>query len=200
VSRHRRRSIVLAVAGTVLALLALLRLAGGGDARVVAVARVARLVTVRPVPAGTRITASDLGLERVPAAFASAHQLSRPAEAIGHRAAVALAAGAPVMDAEIELRPSLAGAREVAVRLDDAAGIPFGDLAGVRADVYLTPPGRRSRSRLVLADVVVLAASHSDAGAVATLLLPGAAVPVAIAAEAEGTLRLVVHAAAGGGR
>jgi Flp pilus assembly protein CpaB len=197
-SRHRRRSIVLAVAGTVLAVLGLLRLAGGGTARVVSEQRVGRLVTVRPVPEGGRITGADLGLERVPAAYASSHQLSRPAQAVGRRAAVALGAGAPVMDAEIVPRPLVTGAREVAVRLDDAAGMPSGDLTGVRADVYVTPPGRRARSRLVLADVVVLAAARSDAGTVATLLLPGSAIPVAIAAEAEGTLRLVVHASGDG--
>lgn len=196
-SRHRRRSIVLALAGTVLALLGLLRLAGSGGGQVTAPPRVGRLVTIRPVPAGSRITASDLGLQEVPAAYASVHQLSRPAQAVGLRAAVALAAGAPVMDAELLMRPLVPGAREVAIRLDESAGTPAGDLTDVRADVYVTPPGRHARSRLVLADVVVLSASHADAGSVATLLLPAASVPVAIAAEAEGTLRLVVHLPAG---
>jgi Flp pilus assembly protein CpaB len=197
-SRHRRRSILLALAGTVLAVLGLVRLAAGGSARVVPEQRVGRLVIVRPVPAGSRITGADLGLERVPAASASPHQLSRPAQAVGRRAAVSLGVGAPVMDAEIVARPVVAGAREVAVRLDDAAGMPSGDLTGVRADVYVTPPGRRARSRMVLADVVVLAASRSDAGAVATLLLPASAIPLAIAAEAEGTLRLVVRTSGAG--
>jgi hypothetical protein len=197
VSRHRRRSIVLALAGTVLALLGLLRLAGGGG-HVARLPQVRRLVTIRAVAAGSRITAADLGLQRVPAAYASVHQLSRPAQAVGLRAAVALAAGAPVMDAELSLRPLVAGEREVAVRLDDAAGMPAGDLTDVRADVYVTPPGRHAQSRLVLAGIVVLSASHADAGSVATLLLAPAAVPVAIAAEAEGTLRLVVHLSAGG--
>jgi Flp pilus assembly protein CpaB len=197
VNRHRRRSIALALAGTVLALLGLMRLAGSGGDPATAVPRVGRLVTIRPVPAGSRITAADLGLQRIPAEYASVHQLSRAAQAVGLRAAVALAAGAPVMDAELLVRPRKPGAREVAVRLDDSAGMPAGDLTDVRADVYVTPPGRRPHSRLVLAGVVVLSASHADAGSVATLLLPAAAVPVAIAAEAEGTLRLVVHLSAG---
>lgn len=197
-SRHRRRSIVLGLAATVLALLGLLRLAGGTGAQATKVQRAARLVTIRAVPAGSRITAADLGLQRVPAAYASAHQLSRPAQAIGLRAAVALVAGAPVMDAEVQRRQLAPGAREVAVRLDDAAGMPSGDLEDVRADVYVTPPGRHAHSRLVLAGVIVVSAAHADGGSVATLLLPRAAVPIAIAAEAEGTLRLVVQLSAGG--
>ncbi len=195
-SRHRRRSILLALAGTALALLGLVRLGGGDAGHVATPPQVRRLVTIRAVAAGSRITAADLGLQRVPAAYASAHQLSRPGQAVGLRAAVTLAVGAPVMDAELLVRPLVPGAREVAVRLDDAAGMPSGDLTDMRADVYVTPPGRHSRSRLVLAGVVVLSAAHADAGAVATLLLPRAAVPVAIAAEAEGTLRLVVHLSA----
>jgi hypothetical protein len=63
--------------------------------------------------------------------------------------------------------------------------------------VYITPPGSRSRSRLVLEDVLVLAATRVDGGSVATVLLPPRAVPAAIAAEAQGSLRLVVHAQAG---
>ena len=154
---------------------------------------------MRTVAAGSRIAAADLGIVHLPGAYASPHQLSAPAQAVGRRAAVTLAAGAPVMDAELRQTPVPAQAREVAVRLDDAAGIPAGDLADVRADVYLTPPGRDARSRLVLAGVVVLSATHSDGGSVATLLLPRPAVPVAIAAEAQGALRLVVHAPGGRG-
>jgi Flp pilus assembly protein CpaB len=196
-SRHRRRSIAFALAGVVLAVLAFGRLAADGPGRVVAAARVERVVTVRTVAAGSRITAADLGVVRVPSAAASSHQLSAPGQAIGHRTAVTLAAGAPVMDAELIATAAPPDARAVALRLDDAAGIPAGELSGVRADVYVTPPGRVPRSRLVLADVVVLAAVRSDGGSVATLLLPRAAVPVAIAAESEGALRLVVHTVGG---
>jgi Flp pilus assembly protein CpaB len=196
-SRHRRRSIAFALAGVVLAVLAVGRLAAGGAARVAVSARVERLVTVRPVAAGSRIAAADLGVVRVPSAGASPHQLSAPGQAIGHRVAVTLVAGAPVMDAELVAGAAPADARAVAVRLDAAAGIPAGDLAGARADVYVTPPGRDPHSRLVLAGVVVLAAVRSDGGSVATLLLSRAAVPVAIAAESEGALRLVVHTVGG---
>jgi hypothetical protein len=192
-SRHRRRSIAFALVGVVLAVLALTRMAAGGGTRTPG-GRVVRIVAVRTVAAGSRIVAADLGITHLPAAYASPHQLSAPAQAVGRRAAVTIAAGAPVMDAEVPETPVPTGAREVAVRLDDAAGIPAGDLADVRADVYLTPPGRDARSRLVLAGVVVVAATHSDGGSVATLLLPRPAVAVAIAAEAQGALRLVVHA------
>lgn len=198
VSRHRRRSIALAVAGVALALLGLGRLAAGGGSAAPSAARVARLVTVRTVPAGGRLSAADLGVVRLTASVASPHQLGRPAEAIGRRTAVTLVAGAPVMDAELETAHAPAGARAVAVRLDDAAGIPAGDLAGAHADVYLTPPGRSRPSRLVIADALVVSATHADGVSVATLLLPPRAVPVAIAAESAGTLRLVVRAGSGG--
>lgn len=196
-SRHRRRSVAFAVAGALLALLGLTRLASGSADRVAPPGRVERIVAVRTVLAGSRIAAADLGIVHLPSAYASSHQLSAAAQAIGRRAAVTLAAGAPVMDAEVAVTPFPAGAREVAVRLDDAAGIPAGDLTDVRADVYVTPPGRDTRSQLVLEGVVVLAAAHSDGGSVATLLLPRSAVRLAIAAEAEGALRLVVHAGGG---
>jgi len=198
VSRHRRRSLALALAGVVLALLGLSRLGSGADGRPPTGRQVIRVVAVRPVAAGARIVAGDLGTVRQPAAWASPHQLADPADAIGRRAAVALLAGAPVMDAELETSAALADGRELALRLDDAAGVPAGDLADVRGDVYLTPPGRGSRTRLVLANVLVVSARRDDSGSVATLLLPPSAVSGAIAAEGEGSLRLVVRGAAAG--
>jgi Flp pilus assembly protein CpaB len=198
VSRHRRRAIAFALAGVVLALLAVTRLSAGTASRPVAADRVVeRVVALRTIPAGSRIAAADLGIVDLPAAAASQHQLSAPAQAVGRRAAVTLAVGAPVMDAELLVTPAPADAREVAVRLDDAAGVPAGDLTDVRADVYVTPPGRRGRPRLVLQGVVVLSAAHTDNGSVATLLLPRSAVPLAIAAEAAGALRLVVDTVGG---
>jgi Flp pilus assembly protein CpaB len=196
VSRGRRRSLVLALAGIVLAVLGFGRLGSGSAAHGPSDRRVVRVVAVRPVAAGDRIAASDLGTVRIPAAWASPHQLADPAAAIGRRAAVALVAGAPVMDAEVSSAATPPAARELALRLDDLAGIPAGDLADVRGDVYLTPPGRGGRTRLVLANVLVLSARRDDTGSVATVVLPRAAVPDAIAAEAEGSLRLVVR---GGG-
>jgi Flp pilus assembly protein CpaB len=198
VSRHRRRSLVLALAGVVLAVLGLSRLGAGAEGRVPTARRVIRVVAVRPVSAGARIAAEDLGTVRLPAAWASPHQLADPVDAIGRRAAVALVPGAPVMDAEVSASTAPADAREVAIRLDAGAGIPAGDLADVRGDLYLTPPGRSSRPRLVLANALVVSARHDDSGSVATLLLPPSAVAGAIAAEGEGSLRLVVRGGSAG--
>jgi hypothetical protein len=198
VSRHRRRSIVFSLAGAVLALLAFGRLAANGSGDGAPNPRVTRIVAVRLVPAGERLTAADLGVVRLAAADASPHQLAAAAQAIGRRTAVTLVPGAPVMDAELAASRAPADAREVALRLDDDAGIPAGDLADVRADVFVTPPGRRRPSRLVLAGVRVVSATRVDGVSVATVLLPSQAVPAAIAAESEGALRLVVHAGLAG--
>src|SRR6185312_2596774 len=160
VSRHRRRSLAFALAGIVLALLGLAQLGSGGEGRTPAGRRVARVVAVRPVAAGARIAASDLGIVRLPAAWAPRHQLADPADAIGRRAAVGLVAGAPVMDAEVAFSTTPKDGRELALRLDDVAGVPAGDLADVRGDIYLTTPGRRGRTRLVIADVLVVSARH----------------------------------------
>jgi SAF domain len=193
VSRHRRRSLVLALAGIVLAALGLGRLGSGPAAQAPSGRRVVRVVAVRSVAAGAPIAAADLGTVRIPAVWASPHQLADPAAAIGRRTAVGLVVGAPVMDAEVVTVSPPPAARELALRLDDAAGLPAGDLADVRGDVYLTPPGRGGRTRLVLANVLVLSARRDDTGSVATVLLPPVAVPAAIAAEGEGSLRLVVR-------
>jgi hypothetical protein len=193
VSRGRRRSLVLALAGIVLAVLGVGRLGSGGAAQAPSGRRVVRVVAVRPVAAGGRIAAGDLGTVRIPSACASPHQLADPAAAIGRRSAVALVVGAPVMDAEVVSATAPPAGRELALRLDDLAGIPAGDLVDVRGDVYLTPPGRGARTRLVLANVLVVSARRDDTGSVATVVLPPAAVPDAIAAEGEGSLRLVVR-------
>ena len=76
-------------------------------------------------------------------------------------------------------------------------GLPAGDLAGARADVFLATPGRRSDPTIVLTDVLVVAADRSDGSAVATLRLPAAAVATIIAAEGRGSLRLVVRSTPG---
>jgi Flp pilus assembly protein CpaB len=193
VSRNRRRSLGLALAGILLAVLGLGRLGSGSTAQAPAGRAVVRVVAVRPVAAGARIAAADLGTVGIPAAWASPHQLADPADAIGRRTAVALIAGAPVMDAELVSATPPPAARELALRLDDVAGIPGGALTDVHGDVYLTPPGRRAHTRLILADVLVLSARRDDSGSVATVVLPPSAVPDAIAAEGEGSLRLVVR-------
>jgi hypothetical protein len=118
-------------------------------------------------------------------------------QAVGRRAAVALPLGSPVMDAELTSGWQVADGHDVAVRLDDVAGIPAGDLAGLRADLYLTVAGRPPRTRCVLRGVLVVSARPGADGSVATPRLPERLVAVAIAAEGEGALRLVADAPGG---
>ncbi len=159
-------------------------------------AMAAEVVVVRDLPAGARITPAALGVVRVPARYAIRGAVTAVPEAAGHRLAVAVPAGTVLMQAELETGDRIAAARDVAVRLDDAAGLPAGDLAGARADVLLVPPGRGAAPAVVLADVLVVAARSSDGAAVATLRLPAAAVGAVVAAEGRGSLRLIVRAPA----
>ena len=153
-----------------------------------------QVVVVRPIPAGARLTARDLAVVRLPAQYAPSGAVAGPRAVLGRRVAVALPTGAPLMEAELAPdAPAFAG-RDVAVRVDDAAGLPAGDLSGVRADVMLAPSGHGSEPTVVLADVQVVAAGRIDGVAVATLRLPPAAVATLIAAESRGSLRLVVRA------
>lgn len=188
VSRHRRRAVVLGATTVVLVLLAL----GGMGGSSSAVPRPMQQVVVvrRPLAAGARIAAADLAVSAVAAPWASPHQLNDPGQAIGRRAAVSLAAGSPLMDSELA-QDAVAGARDVTVRLDDAAGLPIDPPDGGRADLYLVLSGRPPRVRLVLSGVPVVASRTSDGAAVATLRVPPRDVSELIAAEAAGSLRLV---------
>jgi Flp pilus assembly protein CpaB len=188
VTRGRRRALGWAAVALLLAGLALTR--GGGrqspQARLASV-----VVAVRAIPAGRPIAAADLRVRQVPAAAVSVHQIASPSAAVGRVAAVALAAGSPLMDAELA-SPAGPASRDVAVRLDDLAGVPAEATQGVRADLYLTRAGRRPVIQRVLSGVLVVAASRSSDGAVATLRLAPDQVQTAIAAEGLGQLRLVV--------
>ena len=189
-SRHRRRALLLAIAAAGLAAAGLARL-GDVPAPRAAPVRVQQVVVARPVAAGARLVRADLAVTAVPARYASPHRVGDPAQAVGRRAAVVLPAGSPLMDAELRRDAPAAGMREVALRLDASAGAPAGDLAGLRADIFLARSGRPPVR--VLADVLVVQAGRADAGTVATVLLPPAAVAAAIAAEGRGALRLVVR-------
>ena len=76
-TRHRRRSIALALVAAVLVLAALLR--GGGDATSPADPLVQIVSVRRPLAAGVRIAASDLAVRAVPSRWADPHQLTDPA-------------------------------------------------------------------------------------------------------------------------
>jgi Flp pilus assembly protein CpaB len=188
VMRNRRRAIGWIVVAAALALVAVAR-SGGGEASRPAMLRQV-VLTARALPAGRPIQAPDLVVRRVPAQAASPHELGDPAAAVGRVPAVALPPRSPLMDAELAA-PSTSGRRDVALRLDDLAGVPAGDLAGGRADVYLIQSGRTPRIRRVLANVLVVSAGHSADGSVATLRLAPGLVARAISAEGAGQLRLV---------
>jgi hypothetical protein len=85
-------------------------------------------------------------------------------------------------------------ARDVAVRLDQVAGLPGGDLVDTNADLYLVVPGRPPRIRLVIQDVLVVASSSADGAMVATLRVTDTDVAMLIEAESDGSLRLVRRA------
>lgn len=188
-TRHRRRSIGLAALAVVLVLVSLMR--GGGNASS-SVDPLVQIVSVRrPLAAGVRIAASDLAVRTVPSRWADPHQLTDPEAAIGRRSAVPLEAGAPLMDAELAAaEDSGAHSRDVAVRLDDVAGLPGGDLAGTTADLYLVTPGRPPHIRLVIAGVQVVGSSTADGAMVATLRVSSGDVAALIEAESSGSLRL----------
>jgi Flp pilus assembly protein CpaB len=188
-TRHRRRSVALAVVAVVLALAALMHGAGGALSPV---DPLVQIVSVRrPLAAGTRIVASDLAVRSIPSRWADPHQLTDPAAAIGRRSAVSLSAGAPLMDAELMAVANTGShSRDVAVRLDAAAGLPVGDLAGTTADLYLVTPGRPPQIRLVIEAVEVVGSSAADGVMVATLRVSSADVASLIAAESSGSLRL----------
>lgn len=195
-TRHRRRAIGWIVIAAALALVAVARSGGASASRPVVLRQV--VLTARALPAGRLIQSQDLVVQRVPARTASPHEVDDPSIAVGRTPAVALPPGSPLMDAELAA-PATSGQRDVALRLDDLAGVPAGDLAGARADVYLIQSGRSPRIRRVLANVLVVSASHSADGSVATLRLPPGLVARAISAEGAGQLRLVSVTTPGSG-
>jgi Flp pilus assembly protein CpaB len=198
VSRHRRRAIVYLVLAVALAVAGLAVL-GHGSATAPRVRTATQVVVLRSVAAGERLTADAIAVSRLPVRYAWSGAVSDPRAALGRRTAVALPAGAPLMEAELASHDGPVAGRDVAVRVDDAAGLPAGDLAGAHADVVLALPGRGAAPSVVLSNVLVVAAGRSDGTAVATLRLPRAAVGPLIAAEARGSLRLVVRVGPGVG-
>jgi Flp pilus assembly protein CpaB len=198
VSRHHRKAIAylgLAVLLTIAGLVAL----GHSSAASPPIEMATQVVVLRSVAAGERLTADALAVARLPARYSLDGAVGDPRAVLGRRVAVALPAGAPLMEAELASDAGLAAGRDVAVRVDDAAGLPAGDLAGVHADVVLARSGRDAVPTVVLSNVLVVAAGRADGTAVATLRLPPAAVGALIAAEGRGSLRLVVRVGQGAG-
>lgn len=187
--RHRRRSVAFAALALVLALVALNGFGGSGRPSPQPMQRVVSLR--RPVAPGQRIALADLATGAVPITWASPHQLADPGVAVGRVAAVALPAGAPLMDSELAVTSAGQVGRDVSLRLDEAAGLPLDPPDGLTADLYLVRPGRAPRVQLVLADTLVIASRTVDGTAVATLRVRDRDVPVLIEAESAGSLRLV---------
>jgi hypothetical protein len=187
--RHRRRGVAFAALALVLALVALNGFGGSGRPSPQPMQRVVSLR--RPVAPGQRIAPADLATGAVPITWASPHQLADPGVAVGRVAAVALPAGAPLMDSELAVTSAGQVGRDVSLRLDEAAGLPLDLPDGLTADLYLVRPGRAPRVQLVLADTLVIASRTVDGTAVATLRVRDRDVPVLIEAESAGSLRLV---------
>ena len=193
-SRHRRRSVALGIVALLLFALAVL---GTGGSHKPVSEPMQQVVSIRrPLTAGARITPADLNVSEVPSTWASPHQLNDPAAAVGHRTAIDLPSGAPLMDSELANPGSPPGSRDVSLRLDDAAGLPLDPPDGATADLYLVEPGRAPRVQLVLADVLVVASSRSDGATVATLRVGSRDVAALIEAESQGSLRLVTRSTA----
>jgi SAF domain len=187
--RHRRRSVAFGALALVLALVALNGFGGSGRPSPQPMQRVVSLR--RPVAPGQRIAPADLATGAVPITWANPHQLADPGVAVGQVAAVALPAGAPLMDSELADTSAGQDGRDVSLRLDEAAGLPLDPPDGLTADLYLVRPGRAPRVQLVLADALVIASRTVDGEAVATLRVRARDVPVLIEAESAGSLRLV---------
>ena len=191
---RRRGSLVLWAAAAVLALAAVW--GGGGSAHPTPDPLVQAVVLRRPVAPGHRIAVADLALQRVTRSSLAPGELTDPASAMGRLAAVAVPAGSPLMAPELVDQRAAPTDRDIALRLDSVSGLPSGPLAGARADLYAVGPGR-SGVRLVMRNVLVVAASAADGTASATLRVPGRIVRPLIEAEAGASLRLVTVQAAG---
>jgi Flp pilus assembly protein CpaB len=190
VSRHRRRSVAFGALALVLALVALYGF--GGSSGRPSLEPMQRVVSMsRPVSPGQRIAPADLATGAVPVTWANPHQLVDPGVAVGQLAAVALPAGAPLMDSELARAPAGQDGRDISLRLDEAAGLPLVPPDGLTADLYVVRPARVPRVQLVLADALVIASRTIDGAAVATLRVRARDVPALIQAESAGSLRLV---------
>ncbi len=177
--------------GILAVVLALAGIGEGGGASAAPAVRV--VLARRALAAGQPVRAGDVAMVAVPESAAVRGALGDAASVVGHRPAVPVPAGTMLMAAELAVPSAGADQRDVAVRLDDAAGVPAGDLAQTRADLYLTTPGRAGTTAPLARDVLVVSAEARDDATVATLRVPGPLVRGLIAAEGRGSLRLVVR-------
>ena len=196
-SRHQRRGVMWGIVA--LSVLMFWWFQPSGSSSPTAIRTVQLVEVVQPIAAGAPIRSRDVALRRVEYSRALAHALSRPADVIGERAAVALTPGSPLMDEEVAAGRSRRGLVDVAIKVDTDAGVPAGGTSDVQADLVLTVAGRRPHTGVVLSGVTVVSSTRSPTSAVVTLRLPANLVIPAIQAESEGDLRLVVRSSGGVG-
>jgi pilus assembly protein CpaB len=125
------------------------------------------VVVVRaPLRAGDRIARAALALRFVPERYAPASAFRDPADAVGRRAGVPIAAGADLGPALLRVPASPAAPAGPALRRGERALdlVAVGAAApGARVDVVVTDDGRGGATRLVLAGAQVLATRPAPA-------------------------------------
>lgn len=163
---RRRRGIVLAGLALLLGALAASDISGREAALRREVGPLVDVVVAgRPLRAGAALRSGDLAIRRVPARFAPAGAVARPADLVGLRLAGPVPAGADLTPAAIDRgadaapgAPVRAGERVVDVV---ATGAASAILPGSHVDVLVTRErtgAGAGRTRLALEDVEVLAA------------------------------------------
>jgi pilus assembly protein CpaB len=197
-SLHRRRALFLGALACVLAALGLA--SGGGSSTPADAAGVPVVVAARPLTPGQRLVAADLAVRIVPTGPLAAHLFADAAPLVGQRVGIPVEQGAPVVPGAIVRHVAQRDSRDIAVRLDDVAGVPAGDLVDVLGDLYLVAPGTRPSVTPVLEGVQVVDSAADGGRVVATLRVPPSAVSPLILAEAAGSLRLVVRSGSDGAR
>ena len=189
--RRRRGGLLIAAAGLIGLVAAIVSLGAGSGPAPVAV-----VVARTPLAAGLLIdestAATALGSIRLPAELGLGGVLADPADAVGRRVAAPVSAGEPLTQAALGGAPGLGpaplelGERAVAVPIAAAGAAAAGLQPGARVDVVAsTGEGLTGRTAVVVPDAEVLgvaAASSADVGAA-----PG---DVILRADARQALRI----------
>jgi pilus assembly protein CpaB len=164
---RRRRAVALLGLALLLGVLAASDVAGREAALRRQLGPTVPVVVVRaPLRAGDRITRGALALRLVPERYAPASAFHEPAEAVGRRAGVPIAAGADLGPALLRVPGSQAQPAGPALRRGERALdlVAVGAAApGTRVDVLVTDDGRGGATRLVLAGAEVLATRPAQA-------------------------------------
>jgi Flp pilus assembly protein CpaB len=168
VTRRRRGGLLIALAGALGLVAALVSLgAGSAPPPVTVVVARAQLGTGLLIDQATAVAA--LSTVPVPASAALPGMLRDPGEAVGRRIAAPVAAGEPVTQAALGGVPGAGpgplavGERAVAVPLSAAGAAAAGVRPGTRVDVVAsTGEGLTGRTALVVADAEVLGVGTPD--------------------------------------